>query len=114
MMIQKELLSFIELLDSKDHSVRAAVAKLINKINDLGLIQPIDASRIFIKMLNDCNYESYVMANNSLKRLAQKKYQLVSINFSPQDILLEAYRYQKVIYSHPKLDLTSAFVKILD
>jgi hypothetical protein len=29
-------------------------------------------------------------------------------------MILESYRYQKLIYKHPKLQLTSGFVKILD
>ena len=42
------------MLDSKDHLVRSAVANLIVKFNDLGLLQIIDASKIYIKMFNDC------------------------------------------------------------
>jgi len=49
-----------------------------------------------------------------LKKIAQKKFSLVSVSASPIDLILESYRYQKLIYYHPKHELTSGFVKILD
>ena len=57
------------MLEFNDHVVRLSVAQLINKINELGLIQLIESAKIFIKMLNDSNYKAYCIANNSLKRL---------------------------------------------
>jgi hypothetical protein len=35
--------------------VRPAVAEMIVKIDELGLIGLLDGAKIFIKMLNDCN-----------------------------------------------------------
>ena len=92
-MIQKELSSFVSLLDSKDHVVRRAVSELIGSVNDLGLIQLIDASKLFVRMLSDCNYSSFTLANTALKSLTEKKIQLVIVSSSPQDLILEAYRY---------------------
>lgn len=45
-------------MDSKDHTVRAMVCQLIVKIDELGLIPLIDAAKIFMKMLNDSNYQT--------------------------------------------------------
>jgi HEAT repeat protein len=114
LMIQKELSQFVHLLDSKDHAVRASVAEMIIKIDELGLLPLIDGAKIFIKMLNDCNPKTIKAANLALKKIAQKKLSLVVVCASPVDMILESYRYQKLIYKHPKLQLTSGFVKILD
>jgi hypothetical protein len=56
LMIQKELQSFVILMDSKDHIVRSTACNLIVKIDEMGLIPLIDAAKIFMKMLNDSNY----------------------------------------------------------
>ena len=114
LMIQKELSQFVHLLDSKDHAVRASVAEMIIKIDELGLLPLIDGAKIFIKMLNDCNPKTIKAANLALKKIAQKKLSLVMVCASPVDMILESYRYQMLIYKHPKLQLTSGFVKILD
>jgi hypothetical protein len=114
LMIQKELSQFVHLLDSKDHAVRASVAEMIIKIDELGLLPLIDGAKIFIKMLNDCNTKTIKAASLALKKIAHKKLSLVVVCATPADMILESYRYQKLIYKHPKLQLTSGFVKILD
>jgi hypothetical protein len=63
-MIEKELASFVVMLDSPEHAVRQAVGELIGKINDLGLIPVREAAGMFIKMLNDCNALSSNLANS--------------------------------------------------
>jgi hypothetical protein len=56
---------------------------LIDKINELGLIPLIDASKIFIKMLNDSNYSTVSLANAALKKLGNKKLSILIVCTSP-------------------------------
>jgi len=97
-MIERELSSFVSLLDSPEHLVREAVGELIGKIDDLGMLQLREAASLFVKMLNDCNYKSHCTANSHLKRLAEKRVQLVAASLQANSIVAEAYEYQRGIF----------------
>ena len=53
--LQKDLASFIKMLEDTDYQVRNAVSELIFKMNEHGLLQLMEAAKYFIRILNDCN-----------------------------------------------------------
>ena len=96
--------------------VRVALDELIHQLYQCKAIHMLEVVPHFIRMMNDFSCKNQELANESLRQIMNAKLEIVVSHMQPQAMLLNAFRYQKVMLKGEKNseEALSAFQKNYD